>query len=109
MKDFVKAIAAAEFDAANLTGGYDQLWAAGLPQACFLVRVVNLSNTTVELSYDGIDTHEIVPADTDFELNFQAGSQPNGRSALLAKGSRVSLLGQAGQGYIYFIGYYQET
>lgn len=109
MKDFVRAIPMATFDSATLTGAYDPIWATGLPEACFLIRVINLSNVAVGVSYDGVNTHEYLGAAERYDINFQTNSQPNNKVALLAKGSNVCLIGQAGQGDIYFIGYYQET
>jgi hypothetical protein len=105
----VKAVTAQRFDTAGLTGGYDLMNPGGLPEACFYVRIVNHSNVDVEVSYDGVHTHDIVHADTRLDLVLQANSQPSGGLALMAKGQSVYLFGAApGVGYVYLIGYYQE-
>lgn len=109
MKDAIKAITALQIDSATLTGGYDQFAAAGIPEACQIIRVINASNVDVGLSYDGITTHEFVGAGASIQLYFQTNSRPGNKIACLAKGSNVCLIGAAGVGPIYFIGYYQES
>ena len=110
MKDFVKAITAGYFDSANLTGAADPIWpGTGLPESCFLIRIINGSNTAVSLSYDGVNVHEIIPAGLVAQLSFQNNSQPNNKTALLAKASNVCFVGNAGVGDLYFVGYYQEN
>ena len=106
-KDFVLAQEIALKDSATLTGGYDTYTI--LMQPCFMLRFINNSNTTVEVSYDGIHTHEIVRANSDVDLPGQVNSQPNNQFALFRRGMQIWLLGAAGIGNIYMAGYYQET
>lgn len=109
MKNYIKAITSLVFDSSTLTGGYDQFVATGLPSACSILRIVNASNVAVGVSYDGVDTHEFLPAGGVIHLNFAANSRPNNRVANMAKGTNVCLIGAAGVGNIYLIGYYQEA
>ena len=106
----VKAITAQRFDSAALTGGYDLFNAGGLSHPCFLIRIVNESNVLVEVSYDGVHTHDIVPDGESITLNFQTNSRQSGKLALWEKGKLLWLLGVSQQpaGYIYLIGYYQD-
>ena len=109
MKDFIKAITTIAFDTATLTGGYDPIAAGGIPEACQIIRVINDSDVAVGLSYDGITTHEIIWTGASIQLYFQSNSRPNNKIACLAKRSNVCLIGAAGNGNVYFVGYYQET
>jgi hypothetical protein len=107
----VKAVTAARFNTAALTGGYDLINLGGLSHACFLIRILNRSNVSLEISYDAVHTHDFIPADSSMELNFQTNSQPSNYVALMRKGQLVYVLNPnqgAGVGYIYLIGYYQE-
>ena len=104
----VKAVTCQRFDTAGLTGGYDLMNAGGLDKSCFYIKIINDSNTDVEISYDAVGTHDFVPNGTSQVLNLQSNYQPAGAIALMPKGQEFYLLGQGGVGYIYLIGYYQE-
>lgn len=113
-KDKVKAVVAARVDAATLTGGgtYDVFNPGGLVAACFYLRFVNDSNLTVEISYDGARTHDIVLADSQHDINFQSNARPSNNVANMPKGTVVYILGDPDAqtaGYIYLIGYYYEN
>ena len=101
----VAAIERYLFDAADLTGGFDQ-FIESLDEACSIIRVVNTSNSDISISYDGTHYNDYVPAGETLQLEFQTNNRPQSHIALMAKGQRVYLVGGAGQGYIYFIGYY---
>lgn len=104
----VKAVTAARIDSAALTGGYDLLNPGGLTHPCFLIRIVNDADVDVEISYDAVRTHDYIRAGSDLIYNFQANSQQSGKMAFFEVGKRVYVLGAAGNGYIYLVGYYQE-
>jgi len=101
----VAAMPMETFNSATLTGNYD-LAHTGLPAACFLLKIVNNSDTDVTVSYDGVDGHDFVRNDNKLEINFQTNSQPHGHVNLLSQGTRIYLAGVAGTGNIYIIGYY---
>ena len=108
MKNYIQAITALTIDSATLTGGYDLFDPAGLPEACSIIRVINASNATVGLSYDAAHINEFLPIGGILQIDFQTNARPNNKSAQLAKGTPVSLIGAPGVGTIYFIGYYQK-
>jgi hypothetical protein len=108
MQNKIRAIETLTFDSAQLTGGYDPFDDAGLPEACVIVRLVNASNVAVGVSFNGIFTSDFLPAGDSIQYNFQANSQPNNQAAIMAKGTNVCLIGAAGIGDIYLIGYYQR-
>jgi len=72
------------------------------------IRITNDSNTDVYISYDGQDDHEYVPAGDKIEEYFQINSTPNNQVAKLKKGTVISIRGNAGVGYVYIAGYYNE-
>ena len=108
----IKAIPISTFNSAGL-----QLlnWlpitpAGGLPNACFMLRIRNFSNRAVLISYDGVNIHDISPADSEMELPFQQNAQPNNQRAYMKKGTNVYLIGNpvGAVGFIFLSGYYQE-
>lgn len=103
----VSAIELRKFNAASLTGGFDE-FVDSLDYPCFLIRIINTSNVPVTISYDGIHHHDYVTTYGVLQLPFQGNNQPRGHVALLQKGQKVYLVGGAGIGYIYFAGYYNE-
>ena len=111
MKDFVRAITALEIDSATLVDGVFMPFAAGgLPEACFLIRIINASDLSVQVSYDGENVHDYVEYNGTIQLQFQTNSSPNNKRAQLAKGTNIGLFGNGQQstGLIYLVGYYQE-
>jgi len=82
-----------------------------LPNACFMIRFLNRSNRIVAVSYDGINTHDAVPADSEYTINFQQFHQPNGEVVWLKQGTQVYLMGNpvGANGVILLCGYYQES
>jgi len=105
-KNYVAAIPMTSIDAATFTGNYQAINAAGLPEACMLVRLINDSNRDVTISYDGVNPHDYVPSTERLELNLQANSQPNGYVALLKQGTVLYVAAAAGTGFVYLAGYY---
>jgi hypothetical protein len=103
----VKAINLSSLDAAGLTGGYDVI-NAGLSHSCFKLRFINDSNVAVGISFDGVNTHDYIRSASDFTLDFQNNAGPSGYRAMMAKGTKVYLIGVAGKGLIYLSGYYQN-
>lgn len=108
----VLATVASRFDTATLVGGaYSLLNPGGLTHPCFMIRIVNDSTITIEISYNGTATHDIVRSGGQYELNFQTNSQVPGKRAFFEAGKLVYLYGDvklAPKGYVYLIGYYQE-
>ena len=106
-KNRVGAIAKSTKDSSTLTGNYDVL-CSSLPEACFLIRIINASNVSVAVSYDGSTDHDFVPSGETLQLSFQTNSQPRSNIALLAKNLSVHVKGPGGTGYIYLAGYYAK-
>ncbi len=104
----VNAIALTSIDSATVAGAYQAINAAGLPEACFMIRINNDSNRDITVSYDGTADHEFIIAGDFLQVDAQNNSRPNNFTALFAKGMIVYVKGTAGTGNIYLSGYYQN-
>lgn len=89
-----------------VTSLYTPLNGTGFLQAPFFIRINNASNMAITISYDGVNAHEFLAANTVFELPSQTNSQPNAQVALFPKNTIVYIKGTAGTGNIYLSGYY---
>jgi hypothetical protein len=94
--------------AAMIPATYQPISATGSSYPFFLLRIQNLSNQAIFISYDGVTDHEYMTADSIFEMNTQDNASPNGMVALWPKGSNVWVKGAAGIGTIYASAYFQE-
>lgn len=76
----------------------------GFEGACFILRIINDSDSTVIISYDGIHDHEYISTYDHITLNFQTNN------ATLVKWTKLYARGIAGKfgGNIYVTGYYQS-
>ena len=104
-KNRVGAIALGSINSATFTGNYQALY-TGIPEACFLIRIVNASNRDITISYDGTTDHDYLQDGDTLQLPLQANNQPRGHISLLGEGTHIYVKGTAGTGYIYFAGYY---
>lgn len=60
----------------------------------------------ITISYDGVNDHEFVPANSSFDFPSQANAQPGANIALLPKNTIVYIKGAPGTGSVYLSGYY---
>lgn len=105
VKRTIKAIPAGSFDSASLSGTFALV--GNIPERLVILRIINLSNVGVGVSYDGTNLNDVVPAGAARELNFITSSLPSNEAAALAKGTPIYVNGTAGTGFIYVTGYYQ--
>jgi len=101
----IKAIPAGSFNAAGLAGPFALI--GNLPERLVILRIINLSNVGVGISYDGVTLNDVVVSGGERELNFITSSLPSNEAAALAKGTPIYINGTAGVGFIYVTGYYQ--
>lgn len=102
----VKPLLLSKMLSSAVTALYAPLNGIGFAQPPFFIRINNASSTAITVSYNGIDDHEFIPANSIFELPSQANSQPNAQVALFPKNTIVFIKGTAGTGTIYLSGYY---
>jgi hypothetical protein len=89
-----------------MTANYQAANGVGFAQAPFLVRIINASNTAFTVSFNGVDDHDFVPANSVLVLPTQSDSQPKAQVALFPKNTVVYVKGTAGVGIIYVAGYF---
>ena len=106
-KNIVKAETALTQDSATMPAAFTLLGASS--HAWFLLRFVNSSNETVEISYDGVNLNDALVAGETFNVNAQTNATPTANVALFPKNFQVWVRGTAGAGTFYVIGYYQDT
>ena len=102
----VKPFTLSTVASAALTTVYAPLNGTGFIQSPFFIRIINAGSTAITVSYNGVDDHEYLPANTIFELPSQANAQPGAHVALFPKRTVVYIKGTAGTGTIYLSGYY---
>ncbi len=108
--NIVKAIPLTSILSSALSGTYQAINSTGLPNACFLIKIINNSDEDITVSYNGSTDNDFIPKATVFQLPAQSNAQPNNYIAKFAIGTKVYVKGSAGMsGSIYLAGYYQPT
>ena len=79
-----------------------------LEGALSFIRITNVSNTNVIISYDGIHDHEYVVSGDRVETYFQINATPENYVSKLKAGTVLWIRGTAGIGLVYVSGYYNE-
>jgi hypothetical protein len=103
----VKAIPRTDLNAAGVGPAYVAINPLGLQAACFVVRIINHSNIDLDISYDGVTTHDFIHANGEDYFFFQMNKQPKADEALMAKGTIVYVSSAgAGAGTVMLTGYY---
>ena len=101
----VRAITASIFDTNTLDPAVWKVLTPSLQEACFLIRFTNTSASSIYISYDGVDPHDVVLSDNYFDLYFQNNASYSEKSNNIAKGTKIWLLGQAVIGRCILAGY----
>lgn len=103
----VKAITMTNLNSNLLGAGYVSINPLGLTKHCFMIRIANLSNVDITISYDGAIANDFIIHGTTLELGSALSLQPNGMTGEFKKGLRVyASAAGAGVGLIYLSGYY---
>lgn len=108
VRDRVNFIPRSDFGSAGMAAGYAAANAGGLEEACFMIRIINDSDTDINISFDGTTDHEYLRTQEVLQIGFQANSQPSNFRSLLARGTVIYFRGTAGAGTIYISGYYSS-
>jgi hypothetical protein len=90
----------------SLTSSFQPINPNGLDGACFSIAIANTTTAAVDISYDGVNTHDVVLTGATTEVLAQTNAQPNGWVALFQKGLIVYVKGASSAGNIYLSGYY---
>jgi len=110
IKNSIRALPAANFDAAGLDATFKPMYVGGLPFPCALLRMVNASDVAIGISYGGAVVHDFLPSGGVLEISLP-GVYQNFNGGQFTKGTQVyisSSTGAAGTGLIWLTGYSQE-
>jgi len=110
-KNRTKPIPMTYFNTAGITGSYQPINPDGLPYACVAISIKNYSDFIIDISYDGLQSQEVLGIGEELFFGFQKNSRPNNNVAMMAKGTRVYVMdGGAGfkGGFVYLTGWYLE-
>jgi len=94
------------FDSATLSGGYDKISQFSNPIIKF--RVNNESNTSVEISYDGISSQDYVLSNDSLDIDLNTLDRKSDMT-FIPKGTSIYFKGVAGIGNIYITAYYLDN
>lgn len=107
-RNAVHAIRKISIDVSTFTGTEDFLAIndEGLPDAIFILRMVNDSDTDCIISYNGVHAHDYIPAGENLQLMVPDWKPDRANFAL---GTIVYAAGeQQGIGRLHLIGYYRD-
>jgi hypothetical protein len=107
VKNSVKAIPLTNIESTAVTGTY--ALATTLPNACFLLKIINNSDEDITVSFDGVNDADFIPTLATALYNAQTNSQPNNFIANFAQGTPVWVKGTTGTGYVYISGLYSPS
>lgn len=91
------------FDTSTLTGSYQVVQAGGFEVDLAIYKMYNGGSTDVDISYNGIDDHDVCPAGGTFILDVQANKE--GARASWPAGRETWVKGTASSGTLYETGY----
>lgn len=91
------------FDTATLTGSYQLVTSGGFDFDLAVYKMYNGGSTNVDISYNGIDDHDVCPAGGTFILDVQANKE--GARASWPAGRETWVKGTASSGTLYETGY----
>ena len=100
----------AEFDATGLTANYQPI-NAGFTDPGMVMHIVNTSDVSVMISYDGVTDHDVILEDNEVVYNMQLNNQPSDLIAEEHTGTVVyvkQILGAGKGGDIYLTGYHSQ-
>jgi hypothetical protein len=89
-------------DAATFTGSYQNLGSA-LANNASIVKLVNNSTVLVDISVDGVNDHDVAPANSFWLYDETANSPPESGSIYIQKGTQYRVKGSAGTGLVYLV------
>jgi hypothetical protein len=108
VKDTISALKLTSLGAAVFNGTYIPINTLGCEGACNFIRINNLTDKTIFISYNGIDDNDIILPNSALEVRSQQNSQPTNYKCLFKKHMIVYVKSAvAGAGNVYLSGYYQ--
>jgi hypothetical protein len=102
----VRAATRGTFAGMSLTTSYQAINSTPFEGACFRVSISNTTNSSIDISFDGVTDNDVVLSGATIVIDAQSNAQPNGYTALFQKGLVVYAKGAAAAGNVYISGYY---
>jgi hypothetical protein len=106
IKDRIRAIPMKSLNIGTIGLGWNVIDAAGLPQACSIIRLINASKSDLSISYDEVDAHDYLNQGASMYLFLQMNRQHHSKVCRMAKGTKIYASGAASAGFLYVVGYY---
>lgn len=105
---FVRPIPLQKKNSSDINSVFKPMDEFGLGERCYFLRIVNDSDKAIEISFDGFEMNEYIPAGKQIEIPGAIYSNPQVRQAVWPKATKIYIRGQKGTGLITVSGYYQE-
>lgn len=105
----IQAIQLRTFLTAGLTPAYQPIYAGGLDQACFYLKINNASDAVLIISYDGVTDHDSILPQSTFQLSGNQSAQSINKFGLWQKTQIIYVRSAtAPVGSIFLSGYYVQ-
>lgn len=102
-KNKIEPVVRHTFNSASLTASYQVVSAGGFAYDLAIYKLYNGSTVDIDISYNGVDDNDILPAGGTLIVDVQANKEDD-RAAWPA-GRELFVKGSAGTGNIYETGY----
>lgn len=89
-------------DSATFTGSYQTLGSA-LSNPASIVKLINNSTVLVTISVDGVNDHDVAPANSFWLYDATSDSALESGSIFVPKGTQYYIKGSAGTGSVYLV------
>lgn len=107
--DRIKFLVLTSVDVATIAGVNTPINPLGCEGACNFIRINNVSDKAIIISYDGVEDNDFLFPDSVLEVRAQQNFQPTNNRCLFHKGQIVYIRCSAGgTGHVYLTGYYQD-
>lgn len=107
IRSSVRALGLRVFDINNLTSSYQPIDPDGIEKVALLLRLSNVSNRGVFISYDGTTDHDFLDRDNVLQLSLQENASRYHSTAGLSRGTKIYVKGNSGVGFLYLSIYCQ--
>lgn len=76
-QDYFQYITAGQFNPASLTGTFQPVFTNGFPDQIKIMEVYNGGSVAIDVSYDGVNLHQVWPPSATLIIDFQANHRNN--------------------------------
>lgn len=90
-EQYFQSIPVGQFNPASLTGSFQTVFASGFDDPIKIYKMYNGSDVAVDVSYDGVNVHDVLPSGGTLIVDLQANHSCN---PLYGSGTLVGRSGQ---------------